>query len=83
MPFGAGPRVCIGSHFALAEAMLILAVILQHVELELPTRAGWGARAQNREQPELDLMPSVTLRPRGPVLMRMTPRARSTRVAAE
>jgi len=71
MPFGAGPRVCIGSHFALAEATIILAVILQHVELELPA------------QPELDLMPSVTLRPRGPVLMRLTPRTGSTRAAAE
>jgi cytochrome P450 len=71
MPFGAGPRVCIGSHFALAEAMIILAVILQHVDIELP------------EQPELDLMPSVTLRPRGPVLMRLQPRVPSTRAAAE
>lgn len=71
MPFGAGPRVCIGSHFALAEAMLILAVILQRVELELPA------------QPALELMPSVTLRPRGAVLMRMTPRAPGTRAAAE
>jgi len=71
MPFGAGPRVCIGSHFALAEAMLVLAVILQSVELELTP------------QPELALMPSVTLRPRGPVLMRLHPRAGSTRAAAE
>ena len=71
MPFGAGPRVCIGSHFALAEAMLILAVILQRMELELP------------EQPELDLMPSVTLRPRGPVLMRFSARAGASRAAAE
>jgi cytochrome P450 len=71
MPFGAGPRVCIGSHFALAEAMIILAVVLQRVEPELAA------------QPELDLMPSVTLRPRGPVLMRLTPRTGVTRAAAE
>ena len=71
MPFGAGPRVCIGSHFALAEAMLILAVMLQHVEPEL------------LPEPELDLMPSVTLRPRGPVLMRLSPRRGMARVAAD
>jgi cytochrome P450 len=71
MPFGAGPRVCIGSHFAVAEAMLILAVILQQMQLELPA------------QPELELVPSVTLRPRRPVLMRLTPRAHGARAAAE
>jgi cytochrome P450 len=62
LPFGAGPRVCIGSHFALAEAALVLAVLLQSAELEL------------MPQPDLDPMPSVTLRPRGPVLMRARPR---------
>jgi cytochrome P450 len=69
LPFGAGPRVCIGSHFALAEAMLVLSVILQRVAPELAPPA------------ELDLRPSVTLRPRGPVLMRL--RATSTRPPAE
>ncbi len=62
LPFGAGPRVCIGSHFALAEAMLVLSVILQTTVPELVP------------QPELDLRPSVTLRPRGPVLMRLRAR---------
>jgi cytochrome P450 len=58
LPFGAGPRVCIGSHFALAEAGLVLVTLLQSAQFELVP------------QPELKLMPSVTLRPRGPVLMR-------------
>lgn len=81
MPFGAGPRVCIGRHFALAEAMIILAVILQHAEPELvtqlPTELGPSA------DPARDLMASVTLRPRRPVLLRFRPRDRSTRAAAE
>jgi cytochrome P450 len=70
MPFGAGPRVCIGSHFALAEAMLVLSVILQATVPELAP------------QPELDLRPSVTLRPRGPVSMSLRPRATAAQQTA-
>jgi cytochrome P450 len=35
MPFGAGPRICIGNHFALMEAHLILATLLQRVGFTL------------------------------------------------
>ena len=64
--------MCIGSHFGLPEAMLILAVMLQRVELELLPEP----------ESELDLMPSVTLRPRAPVLMHLWPRRGMARAAA-
>ena len=52
LPFGAGPRVCIGSHFALLEAQLALATMIQHATVQpLATYV----------KPE----PLVTLRPRG------------------
>jgi cytochrome P450 len=35
LPFGGGPRVCIGAGFALAEAQIILATVLARVEIAL------------------------------------------------
>jgi cytochrome P450 len=52
LPFGAGPRVCIGSHFALMEAQLALATMVQH--------AGLRPLAST-----VEAEPLVTLRPRG------------------
>lgn len=58
LPFGAGPRVCIGSHFALIEAQLALATMIQHCKLDLLT---------THVEPE----PLVTLRPRGGIAARV------------
>jgi cytochrome P450 len=64
MPFGAGPRICIGNHFALMEGHILLATYAQRVRLELadPKAKIWPR-------------PLVTLRPGQPVQMRATARA--------
>ncbi len=64
LPFGAGPRLCIGSSFAMTEATLLLATIAKKFRLEL-------APVQQRVTPQ----PSVTLRPEGGIRMVLKERA--------
>jgi cytochrome P450 len=53
LPFGAGPRSCIGAVFALQEASIVLATIVRNFELELAEgHAVWPVQ-------------KLTLRPRG------------------
>jgi cytochrome P450 len=58
-PFGGGPRVCVGSHFAGIEAMLLLAVVVRRFRFE---RADSEPVKPN---------PSLTLRPSRGILMRL------------
>lgn len=53
LPFGAGPRICIGMAFAMQEALLLLTTILQHYRLKL--------RPGHLVEPQA----AITLRPKG------------------
>jgi cytochrome P450 len=63
LPFGAGPRICIGAGFALQEAVLVLAALLRTVRLDLPAGA----------QPPMPIQ-RITLRPEGGLTLLATPR---------
>ncbi|HEY1376177.1 MAG TPA: cytochrome P450 [Gemmataceae bacterium] len=59
-PFGGGQRLCIGNHFALAEGLVILALVAREFRLELAV--GQAVTPQ----------PGITLRVRGGLRMNVT-----------
>ena len=63
MPFGAGPRVCIGQHFAMMEMTLITAMLLQRYTL---------ATEPSKPLPKPEV--KITLRPADTVRVRFTRR---------
>jgi cytochrome P450 len=62
LPFGTGPRICIGASFALQEATIVLAALTRHFDMELSGDAKvWPLQ-------------KITLRPADGLPMRVTPR---------
>ena len=66
LPFGAGPRICIGNHFALMEGHVLLATIAR--------QARFDALSPNAK---VELEPLVTLRPKNGLPMSVATRPRS------
>ena len=68
LPFGAGPRMCIGRDFAYVEGVLMLARLASRFQVSYPAGAG---------VPAMD--PLVTIRPAGGLKLRITRRAEGGR----
>lgn len=66
LPFGGGPRVCIGNSFALMEAHLIMATIAQRYRLHLVPGQ------------EVKMAMQITLSPANGLKMRLEPRRKAT-----
>jgi cytochrome P450 len=63
LPFGAGPRICVGAQFAMVEAVIVLSTLVRRLGFEY---AGEGEPVPVQR---------ITLRPRDGMPMRVTPRA--------
>ncbi|MEL6633419.1 MAG: cytochrome P450 [Bacteroidota bacterium] len=63
IPFGMGPRLCVGNQFAVVEMQIALAMILQRFRIQ---------RTQPGEP--IELIPSITLRPKTEIGMTFEPR---------
>jgi cytochrome P450 len=61
MPFGGGPRKCIGQNLAIIQILLVLVAIIRRFDLSLASSAGVGIR------------PMFITRPDGPIRIQFTP----------
>ena len=70
LPFGAGPRGCIGGNYAMLQILMILSDLLRKYDLHLVPGQ------------EIEARPMVILRPKHGIRMTFTPSARDPHLAA-
>ena len=63
IPFGGGPRLCIGNNFAIMEMQLIIALLFQKYKFELVT-----------DKDSIDIQPMITLRPKNGIRVKVSKR---------
>ena len=61
MPFGAGPRTCIGASFAITEGKTILATLLAQARFALPVGEPPTPFARNTQRPKEGMTLNVTM----------------------
>ncbi|MGR9086565.1 MAG: cytochrome P450 [Gammaproteobacteria bacterium] len=61
LPFGMGPRFCIGNHFAILETTLLLSMLVRHFDF----------KPHSDLDPEMEL--AVSLRPKGGLRLKVAP----------
>lgn len=61
LPFGMGPRFCLGNHFAMVESVLLLSMLAQQFHFN----------PSSEREPEIDM--AVTLRPKDGLRLRVSP----------
>ncbi|MGB1647454.1 MAG: cytochrome P450, partial [Crocinitomicaceae bacterium] len=59
MPFGAGPRLCIGNNFAMMEMQLILSMFVKRYRFEVV------------KDQKIEVQPLITLRPRNGIKVKI------------
>lgn len=62
LPFGAGPRMCIGNNFALMEMQLVLALLVRHFDFSII------------KEHKVEMQPLVTLKPKYGIMMKIKER---------